>query len=995
MAANGRGAAYDWSDVTRNGALATGGVELEDVAFSPSRGGGARTYALGSQTEDHDSEAGLQAQANSSRDHYVMSTKNQAAAAMANRNHVRESKLGTMKGVFLPCFQNILGVIVFIRLPYITGQAGIWMTMLILFLSKLTTVLTTLSMSAIATNGTVQAGGPYFIISRNLGVELGGAIGTLFYLGTTIAASLYVLGAVEVISAAFTDEAGYVMQLLSVGLMLCITLIVGVGVRYVNMGAALLLWLVFFSLGSITLGLILFASGVYTGHLTSADRVPFENFKPRYLTDPGAATGIMAGCNRSAVLHNPGRSIPKGTLWAIAATALLYLFFMWFFGCSVAYGTLIDDKLVAMHVAWPTPYLVAVGIVAASLGAAMQCVTGASSLLAAIADDGALPVLSAFASPAAAAQSGGGGGGARAPARAVVATGLIAALPCLAGNLDYITAPITMAFLLMYASVNLSCYVLCVLQSPGFRPQWRYYAWWTALGGVAMCVALMLMISWEAAVVLITAAFALLFYIKYQNATRDWGDTLTGFRYQVARDVLLSLSEKQTMHAKNWRPQVLVLCAIDEGGNPLVPELLSLAGQMKKGRGLLMAVALIKGDHLQDAVRAEEAQGVLALHLKDEKMEGFCKVSVCHDPVDAAITIMHHAGMGTMQPNSVLLAWPDDWSKNSESGVAFVATLRGAVHAHKAVMVLKGAQALPTQYEVLEPSCTVDIWWVAHDGGLLLLVPYLLSLHPTWSRCQLRLFSVIVDPADNPRRVEHDVREYLEQVRINAVVASVDMSDVERNREAYEAEMAGRKQQQARRAPSAQDRYSSSSGGGGDLLDIGAAVNSAAAYTARGGLGELEELEGDRVPQLQHAGSSASGGGGGSRLHQRSGSVGHAATAAAAAAVAAAAAANGGGAHGGAAPKSPIRGAPNLGVEDAGEEGDAEAVRLRRRMTAVLLNRHMRERSSGARLVVTNLPLVRDMAAYDVLQLWEAISEGLKPVLMIRGTGQEVITQFG
>jgi amino acid transporter len=55
------------------------------------------------------------------------------------------------------------------------------------------------SMSAIATNGTVQAGGPYFIISRNLGPEAGGAIGTLFYLGTTMAASLYVLGAVEVV----------------------------------------------------------------------------------------------------------------------------------------------------------------------------------------------------------------------------------------------------------------------------------------------------------------------------------------------------------------------------------------------------------------------------------------------------------------------------------------------------------------------------------------------------------------------------------------------------------------------------------------------------------------------------------------------------------------------------------------------------------------------------------------------------------------------------
>ncbi|CAM9338594.1 unnamed protein product, partial [Choristocarpus tenellus] len=83
-------------------------------------------------------------------------------------------KLGTLKGVFLPCVQNIMGVIIFIRLPYITGQAGVLLTTLIIMIAKTATTVTTLSMSAIATNGQVQAGGPYYIISRNLGVEVGG-----------------------------------------------------------------------------------------------------------------------------------------------------------------------------------------------------------------------------------------------------------------------------------------------------------------------------------------------------------------------------------------------------------------------------------------------------------------------------------------------------------------------------------------------------------------------------------------------------------------------------------------------------------------------------------------------------------------------------------------------------------------------------------------------------------------------------------------------------
>ena len=44
---------------------------------------------------------------------------------------------------------------------------------LIILLSMLVTVLTTLSMSAITTNGQIKGGGAYYLISRNLGPEFG------------------------------------------------------------------------------------------------------------------------------------------------------------------------------------------------------------------------------------------------------------------------------------------------------------------------------------------------------------------------------------------------------------------------------------------------------------------------------------------------------------------------------------------------------------------------------------------------------------------------------------------------------------------------------------------------------------------------------------------------------------------------------------------------------------------------------------------------------
>ena len=82
----------------------------------------------------------------------------------------------------------------FLRYGQVVGQSGLFYALLIVAVSKLITTITTFSLSAISTNTKVEGGGAYFLISRSLGVEFGGAIGVIFFFAQAISVALYVIG---------------------------------------------------------------------------------------------------------------------------------------------------------------------------------------------------------------------------------------------------------------------------------------------------------------------------------------------------------------------------------------------------------------------------------------------------------------------------------------------------------------------------------------------------------------------------------------------------------------------------------------------------------------------------------------------------------------------------------------------------------------------------------------------------------------------------------
>ncbi|KAJ6775935.1 SOLUTE CARRIER FAMILY 12 CATION COTRANSPORTERS [Salix koriyanagi] len=351
-------------------------------------------------------------------------------------------KLGTMMGVFIPCLQNILGIIYYIRFSWIVGMAGIGESLVLVAFCGSCTFLTGISLSAIATNGAMKGGGPYYLIGRALGPEIGVSIGLCFFLGNAVAGALYILGAVETFLKAVpaagifketitkvngTDiphpiqsTSSHDLQIYGIVVTIILCFIVFGGVKMINRVAPAFLIPVLFSLFCIFIGIFLTKKDHPAVGITGLSLESFkENWSSDYqftnnagIPDPEgkvywnfnalvglffpAVTGIMAGSNRSASLKDTQRSIPIGTLAATLTTTILYFVSVLFFGALATRDLLLTDRLLTATIAWPFPAIVYVGIILSTLGAALQSMTGAPRLLAAIANDDILPILNYF-----------------------------------------------------------------------------------------------------------------------------------------------------------------------------------------------------------------------------------------------------------------------------------------------------------------------------------------------------------------------------------------------------------------------------------------------------------------------------------------------------------------------------------------------------------------------------------------------------------------------
>ncbi|KAL7374955.1 hypothetical protein ABVT39_009763 [Epinephelus coioides] len=671
-----------------------------------------------------------------------------------------------------------------------------------------------------------------------------------------------------------------------------------------------------------------------------------------------SVTGIMAGSNRSGDLKDAQRSIPIGTILAILTTSIVYLTSVILFGACIdgvvlrdKFGDSVKGNLVVGTLAWPTPWVIVIGSFFSTCGAGLQSLTGAPRLLQAIAKDNIIPFLRVF----------GHGKANGEPTWALLLTALIAELGILIASLDLVAPILTMFFLMCYLFVNLACGLQTLLRTPNWRPRFSYYHWTLSFLGMTICLALMFISSWYYAIVAMVIAGMIYKYIEYHGAEKEWGDGIRGLSLSAARYALLRLEEGPP-HTKNWRPQVLVLLKLDEDAHVKSPRLLTFASQLKAGKGLTIVGTVVSGNFLQSYGEALAAEQTLKHLMDKERVKGFCQCIVAQKPREGISHMIQSSGLGGMRPNTVVMGWPHAWrqSEDPQSWKTFINTVRVTTAAHLALLVPKNISLFPSNSE----PCTegyIDVWWIVHDGGMLMLLPFLLRQHKVWRKCGMRIFTV-AQMEDNSIQMKKDLATFLYHLRIEAEVEVVEMHDSDISAYTYERTLMMEQRSQMLR----QMRLSKSD-----------REKEAQLVKDRNSMLRLTSIGSDDDDDTDGGERERATSAGGSTEHHRRVQMTWTKE------------------------KTSQYRATHSGCSTPEGFRDMLSIRpdhsnVRRMHTAVKLNEVIVNKSHDARLVLLNMPGPPKNTDGDenYMEFLEVLTEGLERVLLVRGGGSEVITIY-
>uniref|UniRef100_A0A8C6LVQ6 Solute carrier family 12 member 1 n=1 Tax=Nothobranchius furzeri TaxID=105023 RepID=A0A8C6LVQ6_NOTFU len=735
-------------------------------------------------------------------------------------------KFGWIRGVLVRCMLNIWGVMLFIRLSWVFGQAGWGLGIVVIALSCVVTTITGLSMSAICTNGVVRGGGAYYLISRSLGPEFGGSIGLIFAFANAVAVAMYVVGFAETVVDLLKEHASLMVdEINDIRIVGCITVVLLLGISVAGMeweakAQIVLLVILLVAIVNVFVGTVIpatvdkkskgffgYTSTVFQENFTPAFR-DGETFFSVFAIFFPAATGILAGANISGDLRDPQAAIPKGTLLAIFITGVTYLAVALCVAATVvrdATGNATD--LVIPGVACNNSAVAACelgynfsscavdtckfglmnnfqGLVLSSLQGHFQPLSQiplTSVFPQALCKDNIYKALHFFAK---------GHGKNNEPIRGYVLTFIISVAFILIGNLNTIAPIISNFFLASYALINFSCFHASYAKSPGWRPAYKYYNMWLSLLGALLCCVVMFVINWWAALLTYGIEILLYIYVTVKKPDVNWGSSTQAVTFVSAVSNALSLAGVED-HVKNFRPQILVLT----GSARTRPALLDLAHSFTKNYGLCLTCEVFVGPRSEIYQEMNAGMEKNQQWLNKTKRKAFYAGVACDNFREGTESLLLASGLGRMRPNTLMIGFKNNWRTAGRDAVqSYVGVLHDALDFEYGTVILRINQGLDVSHLVAEeeemlkaareqealdnqmmtnggkakglfrksrnssqqmneklmeasgqfkkkqPKGTIDVWWLFDDGGLTLLLPYILTTRKKWKDSKLRIF---------------------------------------------------------------------------------------------------------------------------------------------------------------------------------------------------------------------------------------------------------------
>ena len=617
--------------------------------------------------------------------------------------------LNAFEGVYTPSILTILGVIMYLRFGWVVGNVGLVGTLAIVTLATSITFLTSLSIAQIATDRVIRVGGAYYMISRSLGIETGGAVGVPLYFAQALSVALYTIGFAESLVAVFPHlnlKGVAIFSTVAVAFLALTSAKLAIRAQYFIM-AAIVLSLISFGLGQPLVEVPLGWNPLPE---------PGENFWQVFAVFFPAVTGIMAGVSLSGDLREPSKSIPVGTLAAVGTGYVIYMILPLFLAYRGDQATLIQDPLMMQKSAlWGSAILA--GVWGATLSSAIGSILGAPRVLQALAHDGILPRWLRWV--------GQGSGPDSEPRLATVLTLGVALLAIVLGDLNQIAPVLSMFFLTTYLVLNVAAGLEGFLQSPSFRPTFQV-PWFLSLLGALGCLVTMFLINSTATLLAAAIVIGVYLWLEQQQLRSAWGDVREGLWRELAQMAILQLAS-QPPDPKNWRPSVLVL----SGAPTKRWHLIELAKTFTHSRGIITVASVLPQD-TYDPARKRALAATIRDYMEKRGVQGFVHLARSENAFKGAIQLVETYGFGPLAPNTVILGDSEESGHREQ----YCHMIEQFHRANRSVVVWRDGQGLG-----LGRRRYIDVWWggLQSNGGLMLILAYLMRTSLEWQGSEVRL----------------------------------------------------------------------------------------------------------------------------------------------------------------------------------------------------------------------------------------------------------------